>query len=381
MSIPFLDLRTINAHYGEELCAAAQRVIHSGWYLRGKEVDAFEAEFSGYCGTRHCVGVGNGLDALRLILLAYKEMGLMKPGDGVIVPANTFIATILAILDSGMTPLLAEPDPETFNLSAQAVHRILETERIPGTDNPFPLSRIKAVMPVHLYGQLAPMQDIMALARSANLKVIEDAAQAHGARVDGRRAGSLGHAAGFSFYPGKNLGALGDAGAVTTDDTDLADLVRALANYGSRKKYCHDYIGQNSRLDEIQAAMLRVKLAHYEEEIQHRRSIAHMYAQEISHTAIQLPRAADPESHVWHLYVIRTAQRDRVQKHLSDAGIETLIHYPVACHLSGALKSMEMKRGALPVTEELAQTVLSLPMGRHLDASLAKQVAGKLTGY
>ncbi|MCP4453909.1 MAG: DegT/DnrJ/EryC1/StrS family aminotransferase [Planctomycetes bacterium] len=381
MKIPFLDLRAINARYEQELMAAAQRVIHSGWYLRGEEVNAFEAAFSGYCGTRHCVGVGNGLDALRLILGAYKEMDVLKLGDGVIVPANTFIATILAILDSGMTPLLADPDPDTFSLNAYAVQRILETERIPGTDNPFPRSRIKAVMPVHLYGQLAPMQDIMAVARSANLKVIEDAAQAHGACANGQRAGSFGHAAGFSFYPGKNLGALGDAGAVTTDDTDLADLIRALANYGSRKKYCHDYIGQNSRLDELQAAMLRVKLAHYEEEIAHRRLVAGIYLQEIQHEAIQLPCVSDPESHVWHLYVIRTAHRDRLQKHLACAGIETLVHYPVACHLSGALKHMGIKRGGLPATEMLAQTVLSLPMGRHIDASLAEQVAGKLTAY
>lgn len=374
MNISFLDLKTINARYREELQAAAKRVIDSGWYIRGQEVAAFEQEFADYCGVRHAVGVGNGLDALRLILWAYREMGFMREGDGVIVPANTFIATILAVTESGLTPILVEPDPKTFNIDLERVREFLETERIPGTKRSFPLSRVKAIMPVHLYGQLADMNTILALAKSAGLKVIEDAAQAHGASLDSKKAGSFGDAAGFSFYPVKNLGALGDAGAVTTTDAVLADIVRALGNYGSRKKYIHEYGGLNSRLDELQAAFLRVKLRHLSEEIAHRRHIAEVYLKTMNCRLVTLPEAATPESHVWHLFVIRHPQRDQLQKRLADAGIGTLIHYPIPPHLSGALRSLCLHEGDLPITEALAMTVLSLPMGPHLTLAQAKQV-------
>lgn len=376
--IPFLDLKTINAKYREELCLAAARVIDSGWYIRGQEVAAFEEEFAQYCGVKYAVGVGNGLDALRLILCAYKELGVLKDGDGVIVPANTFIATVLAVIQAGLTPILVEPDPTTFNLDPHRVRDFLETERIPGTDTRFPLSKVKAIMPVHLYGQLADMEAICAIAKSADMKVIEDAAQAHGASLHGRKAGSLGHAAGFSFYPGKNLGALGDGGAVTTDDRDLADVVRALGNYGSHRKYIHDYPGLNSRLDELQAAFLRVKLKHLDEEILHRRSIAEVYRGTIKEKSVQLPTAGDLGSHVWHLFVIRHPLRDALQKRLTETGIETLIHYPVPLYLTGALSKYRQPKGTLPVTETLCETVLSLPIGGHLSWHQAIQVSERI---
>lgn len=375
MEIPFLDLRVINAQSREELLAAARRVIDSGWYIRGQEVAAFEQEFAQYCGVRHAVGVGNGLDALRLILLAYKEMGLMHDGDGVIVPANTFIATMLAVTQAGLAPILVEPDPATFNLDPARVREFLQTERLPGTDRSFPLARVKAIIPVHLYGQLADMKAISALAQSAGLKVIEDAAQAHGASLNGQKAGSFGDAAGFSFYPVKNLGALGDAGAVTTNDHGLAELVRALGNYGSHTKYAHDYEGLNSRLDEIQAAFLRVKLRHLNEETVQRRRIAEFYREAARCRSLTLPEVAAPEGHVWHLFVIRHRQRDRLQRLLADVGIETLIHYPVPPHLSGAMKQLNMHKGDLPVTEMLSRTVLSLPIGGHVSQDQARHVA------
>lgn len=374
MNIPFLDLKTINARYREELRAAAERVIDSGWYVRGREVAAFEEEFACYCGVKHAVGVGNGLDALRLILCAYREMGLMKEGDGVIVPANTFIATILAVIESGLAPILIEPDPKTFNIDPKRVREFLETERIPGTKRSFPLARVKAIIPVHLYGCLADMNAILALAKSAGLKVIEDAAQAQGACLDGKKAGSFGDAAGFSFYPVKNLGALGDAGLVTTSNETLADIVRALGNYGSRKKYIHEYAGLNSRLDELQAAFLRVKLRHLNEENDHRRHIAQFYLKTMDCRLVTLPEPATPESHVWHVFVIRHPQRDQLQKHLADAGIQTLIHYPIPPHLAGALRGLGLQEGELPITEALAMTVLSLPMGPHLTMEQAREV-------
>ncbi len=366
MNTPFLDLKVINAQYREELLAAAQRVIDSGWYIQGREVEAFEREFALYCGVRHAVGVGNGLDALRLILLAYKAMGLLREGDGVIVPAHTFIATVLAVIQAGLTPILVEPDPATFNLDPARVREFLETQRLPGTDKSFPLARVKAIIPVHLYGQLADMKAVSALARSAGLKVIEDAAQAHGASLKGQKAGSFGDAAGFSFYPVKNLGALGDAGAVTTNDPELAELVRALGNYGSRRKYVHDYEGLNSRLDEIQAAFLRVKLRHLEDEIAHRRATANVYLQTIRHAGLGLPEVAVPEAHVWHQFVVRHPQRDRLQRLLADAGVGTLVHYPTPPHQCEALRNLPQYQGELRTAETMARTVLSLPMGPHL---------------
>ncbi|WP_462326108.1 DegT/DnrJ/EryC1/StrS family aminotransferase, partial [Desulfoplanes sp.] len=269
--IPFLDLGAVNHAYRDELVAAASRVIDSGWYIQGREVRAFEEEFAAFCGVSHAIGVGNGLDALTLILRAYKEMGIMQEGDGVIVPANTYIATILAITENRLTPIPVEPAPATCNLDPDAVRAFLESGTIPGTPETFSIDRVKAIMPVHLYGRLAPMDAINAIAADYGLKVIEDAAQAHGAMHNGQRAGNFGHAAGFSFYPGKNLGALGDAGTVTTNDPELAAMVRALGNYGSHQKYINGITGVNSRLDEMQAALLRVKLAHLDEDTEKRR--------------------------------------------------------------------------------------------------------------
>ncbi len=371
--IPFLDLKLINAQYRDELIVAATRVIDSGWYIQGDEVRAFEEEFAEYCGTRHCVGVANGLDALTLTLRAWKELGKLKDGDGVIVPANTYIATVLAITENRLKPVLVEPDESTFNLCPQKTAEAIT----PAT---------KAIVAVHLYGQLAPMPEIMRLAKSHNLLVLEDAAQAHGAELEGKKAGNWGDAAGFSFYPGKNLGALGDAGAVTTNDEELAQTIRALGNYGSHKKYENLYQGVNSRLDEMQAALLRVKLRHLDAETNRRREIAAAYLEGIKNPHIVLPtqhsalstqhsESNTPQSpvpsashHVWHLFVIRCKQRDQFQKYLAEQGIQTLIHYPIAPHMQPSYEFLRIKKGAFPVSEKIANEVLSLPMGPHLDS-------------
>ena len=358
--ISFLDLKAINAQYRDELVEAATRVIDSGWYIQGSEVTAFEQEFADYCGTQYCVGVANGLDALTLTLRAWKELGSLKEGDEVIVPANTYIASILAITENRLKPVLVEPDEATFNLCPEKTAEAIT----PNT---------KAIVAVHLYGQISPMPELMQLADKHDLLVLEDAAQAHGASVDGRKAGSCGHAAGFSFYPGKNLGALGDAGAVTTDDEDLAKTIRALGNYGSDKKYKNLYQGVNSRLDEIQAAMLRVKLRHLAEDIQSRRVVAEYYLAHIDNPNIQLPSVGNRESHVWHLFVVRTYQRDALQKHLQEQGVQTLIHYPVPPHQQKAYS--EWSAGYYPLTERIHQTVLSLPMGPTVSRSEFAEVA------
>ncbi|MEE4162947.1 MAG: DegT/DnrJ/EryC1/StrS family aminotransferase [Woeseiaceae bacterium] len=350
--VSFLDLKTLNASYRDELLAAATRVIDSGWYILGAEVDAFEAEFANYCGVEHCVGVGNGLDALALVLKAWKEMGRLENGDEVILPSHTYIATCLAVTDCGLTPVLVEPDPRTYNICPRNVEAAITP-------------KTRAIIPVHLYGQLAPMSEIMALAGKHDLLVLEDAAQAHGASLDGRRAGSFGDAAGFSFYPGKNLGALGDAGAVTTNDGDLARLVRAIGNYGSERKYENAHPGVNSRLDEIQAAMLRVKLGHVDDEAARRRAIACAYASRIEHPDISLPIATDteqaaPASHVFHLFVVRTPRREALQAHLAERGVQTLIHYPIPMHKQRAYAAWNSTTFAL--AEALAAEVLSLPI-------------------
>lgn len=357
--IPFLDLKAINSHYREELVAAATRVIHSGWYIQGSEVNAFEKEFAHYCGSEHCIGVANGLDALTLTLRAWKEMGKLKDGDEVIVPANTYIASILAITENRLKPVLVEPNEFTFNLCPEKT----EAAFTPQT---------KAILAVHLYGQISPMPELIELADKYDLLVLEDAAQAHGASVAGRRAGSWGHAAGFSFYPGKNLGALGDAGAVTTNDDELAKIIRALGNYGSYKKYENLYQGVNSRLDEIQAAMLRVKLRHLDEEIERRRGIAEYYLKHIDNPNIQLPAFGSRETHVWHLFVSRSAKRDELQQYLSEQGAQTLIHYPVPPHQQKAYQVFSSLN--LPITEQIHRTVLSLPMGSHLSFDEVKQL-------
>ncbi|MDO3720326.1 DegT/DnrJ/EryC1/StrS family aminotransferase [Marinobacter sp. chi1] len=362
--IPFLDLKAINAQYRDELVAAATRVIDSGWYIQGQEVSAFEQEFADYCGTQHCIGVANGLEALTLTLRAWKEQGRLKDGDEVIVPANTYIASILAITENCLTPVLVEPDEASYNLCPKNTEAAIT-------------SRSRAMLPVHLYGQLADMPALMDIAERHKLLVLEDAAQAHGASLNDRKAGSWGHAAGFSFYPGKNLGALGDAGAITTNDDELATVLRALGNYGSHKKYENRYQGVNSRLDEMQAAMLRVKLPHQEKEIAARRQVAHAYINGIKNDALTLPLTLGTSSlafhsHVWHLFVIRCQQREDLQQHLADHGVQTLIHYPIPPHHQQAYRNWQEQN--FPETEALHKQVLSLPIGPTLAEEHTKQV-------
>lgn len=322
-------------------------MLDSGWYVLGKEVEAFEREYAAYCGTRHCVGVGNGLEALVLILRAWIELGVLKAGDEVIVPANTYIATILAITENGLTPVLVEPDPATCNIDPARIEAHLGT-------------RTRAILPVHLYGQTADMLAIHALAQKHGLKVVEDCAQAQGARHAGVRAGALGDAAGHSFFPTKNFGALGDAGAVTTNDDALADALCALRNYGSHRKYENMYKGANSRLDELQAALLRVKLGRVDADNQRRRDIAGRYRREIRHPEITLPVVGTNNEPVWHVFVVRAPARDALQAHLNDQGIGTLIHYPIPPHQQQAYR--EWKARSYPVTEQIHREVLSLPI-------------------
>ncbi len=364
--IPFLDLKSINAQYRTELIEACSRVIDSGWYIGGNELEQFEQEFAAYCGTTYCIGVANGLDALTLTLRAWLELGRLQPGDEIIVPANTYIASILAISANGLTPVLVEPDAASLNISPANVRAAVT-------------AKTRAILPVHLYGQLADMPAIMALAREYGLLILEDAAQAHGAAIDGKKAGSWGDAAGFSFYPGKNLGALGDAGAITTQDTELAQTLRALRNYGSHEKYKNLLKGVNSRLDEIQAAMLRVKLTKLDLEIQHRRAIAAIYLRNIHHPGLQLPHVTSPEQHVWHLFVIRTIQRTALQEHLAAQGIQTLIHYPIPPHQQQAYKELHAQR--YPRTEAIHREVLSLPIGPTLNEEAALKIAEAVNGF
>jgi dTDP-4-amino-4,6-dideoxygalactose transaminase len=346
--IKFLDLQKINQQYQIELKQAATEVIDSGWYLLGTRVAEFEKELSEYINTPNAIGVANGLDALRLILRGYIEMGIMQKGDEVIVPANTYIASILAITDNDLVPVLVEPDPNTFNLDISKIEKHIT-------------KRTKAIMVVHLYGLVCWSEELKAIAGKYQLKVIEDNAQGIGASWKGIKAGALGDAAGFSFYPGKNLGALGDAGAVTTNDAELATTIRALANYGSHIKYQNKYQGLNSRLDEIQAAFLSVKLKYIDKENAIRRSIAKHYISGISNKAIQLPVSPiDDEEHVWHLFVIRSTKRNKLQEYLTKNDIQTLIHYPIPPHQQEAYKAWGNL--SFPITENIHQEVLSLPI-------------------
>lgn len=346
-TIPFLDLKSLNAQYFNAYEKAFDSVVNSGWYIQGNEHKAFEAEFAAYCGSQYCIGVANGLDALILILRAYKELGVMQEGDEVIVPANTYIASILAISENGLVPVLVEPDIDTYLLDPSKI----EEKITPKT---------KAILPVHLYGQTCEMDAINAIAKKYTLKVIEDSAQSHGAYYKDKRSGSLGDASGFSFYPGKNLGALGDGGAVTTDDEALANTIRALGNYGSHKKYENLYKGINSRLDEMQAAMLRVKLRYLDDEVAKRRAIATYYLQRIKNDMFVLPTVRAEDNHVWHLFVIRTKNRDALQKYLLDHGIQTLIHYPIPPHKQEAYT--EWRDHSYPLSERIQDEVLSLPI-------------------
>ena len=360
MKVPFLDLKASCLELKEELDAAYHRVMESGWYILGEEVEAFEREFAAYCEAKHCIGVGNGLDALHLILRAYG----IGEGDEVIVPSNTYIATWLAVSYAGATPVPVEPDVRTFNINPD----LIEAAITPKT---------RAIMPVHLYGHAADMDPINVIAKRHGLKVIEDAAQAHGACYKGRRTGSLGDSAGFSFYPGKNLGAFGDGGAVVTNDGELADKVRALRNYGSRVKYENEAKGFNSRLDEMQAAFLRVKLKFLDEWNDRRRAIAIQYSNQLSD--LGLPFVPDWAEPVWHLYVIRSKHRDALKTHLEQCGILTVIHYPTPPHRQPCYTEYGERR--LRVTEMLASEVLSLPMSPAMDAEMIGRVVEAIGPY
>ena len=361
--IPFLDLKKINQQYRNELIAACTRVIDSGWYIGGKELETFEQNFADYCGTQYAIGVANGLDALILTLRAWKELGKLQDGDEVIVPSNTYIASILAISANQLTPVLVEPDPNSFNIDPQKIAAAITP-------------KTKVILPVHLYGQLADMLQIMQIAKQHNLLVLEDSAQSHGAQLQRKKAGNWGDASGFSFYPGKNLGALGDAGIVTTNDAELATILKALRNYGSHEKYRNLVQGVNSRLDEIQAAMLDIKLKHLDQEIQHRRKIANLYLNGINNPLIQLPlsniNAESYMQHVWHLFVIRTNMRDVLQEYLLDRGVQTLIHYPIPPHKQQAYK--EWNNLSFSISEQIHNEVLSLPIGPTLTTNETLQI-------
>jgi dTDP-4-amino-4,6-dideoxygalactose transaminase len=358
LKVPFLDFVGPYEELKPELDAAYERFMRSAWYILGKECEAFEQEFAAYCGSKHCIGVGNGLEALHLVLRAW---GIGK-GDEVIVPSNTYIASWLAVSYADATPVPVEPHPRTYNI---------DPSRIEAAITP----RTKAIMPVHLYGQPADMDPIMEIARKRGLKVLEDNAQAQGARYKGRCTGSLGHAAGHSFYPGKNLGAFGDGGAVTTDDDKLADQIRTLRNYGSKKKYYNEVKGYNSRLDEMQAALLRVKLKKLNEWNARRAVVAQRYLSAMNGSNdLVLPFVPNGIGPVWHLFVVRHPRRDNFQQKLTEAGIGNLIHYPVPPHLSGAYADAGWKSGSFPLAESFADTVLSLPIGPHVPAEHASAV-------
>ncbi|MCU8044149.1 MULTISPECIES: DegT/DnrJ/EryC1/StrS family aminotransferase [unclassified Shewanella] len=366
MTVPFLDLKKVNQQYQDELKEACARVIDSGWYIMGNELSQFETEFARYCGTKHSIGVANGLDALILTIRAWKVLGKLKAGDEVIVQANTYIASVLAITENDLIPVLVEPNPKTYNLDCETVRKAIT-------------AKTKLILPVHLYGQISPMQEIMALADEFNLLVLEDCAQSHGAEINGKRAGNWGHAAGFSFYPGKNLGALGDAGAITTNNDELSQTLRALRNYGSHKKYENIYQGVNSRLDEIQAAMLRVKLRHLEVETKRRQQIAQTYRLLISNPLIVLPVVTEELAHVWHLFVVRCENREALQQHLAANGIQTLIHYPIPPHKQQAYR--QYAEIQLPLTEQIHQQVLSIPLDPTMSNDTIKKVINVLNGF
>lgn len=353
--INFLDLHKINERFRTEIDTKIKEVLDSSWYLQWKQNDAFCAHFADFCGTKYALGVANGLDALRLIIKAYG----FRTGDEIIVPANTYIASILAISDNGCTPVLVEPDINTYNINSDLIEAKIT-------------QKTKAILVVHLYGQAVQMDKIWALAQKYGLKVIEDSAQAHGAEYNGKRTGSLGDASGFSFYPGKNLGALGDAGAITTNDKDLYEKCKALANYGSDRKYHHIYKGLNSRLDEIQAALLDIKLPHLLPDNERRREIAKYYRENIKNPLIALPQTYDEKAHVWHVFVVRCTRRDELQKYLEAHDIQTNIHYPTPPHKQGSYT--ELAGISLPITEQIHQEVLSLPISPVLTDEEVKRV-------
>lgn len=360
--IPFLDLFAINDRYRREIEHSIQEVLDSGWYLQGEINKEFCKNFASYCGTKYCLGVANGLDALRLIIRGYG----FGAGDEIIVPANTFIATVLAITENGCKPIFVEPDINTYNINPKLVEKSIT-------------SKTKAIMAVHLYGQLADVESLSKIAKKYGLKLIEDSAQAHGAILNDKRAGSFGDAAGFSFYPGKNLGALGDAGCITTNDKDLYEKCKALANYGSDYKYHHIYKGINSRLDEIQAAILNVKLKYLEQDNEIRRSISKQYREQVDNSSIILPTVSSEESHVWHIFVVRTNNRGKLAEFLKERGIQTNIHYPIPPHQQKAYS--ENEGDSYPITEQIHKQVLSIPISPVLSQQDVQYIITCLNQY
>ncbi len=371
--IPFLSLKEVTALHGAEINEAVSRVVNGGWYLQGKENERFEANYANFIGSKYCIGCANGLDALIWIFRAYIEMGVMQPGDEVIVPANTYIASILAITENGLKPVLVEPKPNTLEI---------DDDRIEESITP----RTKAICLVHLYGRNAYTEKIGSLCKKYNLKLVEDNAQAHGCKhTDGRTTGSIGDAAGHSFYPGKNLGALGDGGAVTTNDQELAEAVRALANYGSQKKYVFKYTGRNSRLDEIQAAVLDVKLKYLVEDNQHRKEMAHIYYEQIQNPLITLPDLLPDEQNVYHLFpiLVKERKRDALHDYLEQNGVGTVCHYPIAPHQQECYskEAWNTPRLSLPIAERLADEELSLPIGPAITKQEVAQVIELLNKF
>jgi dTDP-4-amino-4,6-dideoxygalactose transaminase len=364
--IKFLDLQKINAQYEIELKEAANRVIDSGWYLMGKELETFEQSYATFCNVKFALGVANGLDALRLIFRGYIELGFMSKGDEVIVPANTYIASVLAITDNDLLPVFVEPNLETYNLDSNKIEASI-------TD------KTKAILTVHLYGQNSIDDQMLEICSKNNLKLIEDGAQSHGAKWNNKISGGIGDAAGHSFYPGKNLGALGDAGAVTTNDKNLARTISALRNYGSEKKYENIYKGLNSRLDEIQAAFLNIKLKYIQDDIDNRRKVANYYLNNIKNENIILPTVLAEEGHVWHLFVIRNSNREKLQSYLLENGVQTLIHYPIPPHKQLAYK--KYNNLSFPITEEIQNELLSLPISSVMDNKEVEYITASINSF
>ncbi len=360
--IKFLDLEKVNNRFRDEIDSRISRILDKGWYLQGEENETFSDNFAKYCGTKYCIGVANGLDALNLIIKSF-DFGL---GDEIIVPANTYIATILAISQNGCTPVLVEPDINTYNINPDLIE-----EKI--TD------KTKAIIIVHLYGQVVQMEKIWDLAKKYNLKVIEDSAQAHGAFYKSKRVGNLSDASAFSFYPGKNLGCMGDGGCVTTNNEELAAKIKAIANYGSDRKYHHIYKGINSRLDEIQAAVLDVKLKYLDKDNEKRREVSKYYRDNIQNPKIILPKVYNENSHVWHIFAVRTQERDKFQKYLQDNDIQTIIHYPTPPHKQGAYK--EWNNLSFPISEEIHKTIISLPISPVMTIEEIKKVVEVINEY
>ena len=364
--IPFLNLNKINQPFEAAFQEKMKQFFEAGWYILGKEVSAFEAGFASYCGTKYCIGVGNGLDALVLIFKGYIELGKLQKGDEVLVPANTYIASVLAVLQADLVPVMIEPKLESYTIDPHVIEAKITT-------------KTKVIMPVHLYGQLCEMESINEIATKHNLLIVEDAAQAHGATGNGTKAGNFGNAAGFSFYPGKNLGALGDAGAITTNDAALAEVLFSLRNYGSKVKYENERIGVNSRLDELQAAFLNIKLPHLAAENEFRRHLARKYLLEINNEKIILPQWDETEDHVFHLFVVRTQNRSALQEYLKSQGIETMIHYPIPPHQQQALAILNHL--SFPITEKIHEEVLSIPLNSSLSDSEIQHIIATINRY